>query len=217
MTTPVVSALDPLIVIERRAASGARLVERFREAGFAARLEKSLTEAARGSTVVWMLPASDRYRDWLPTLRSHAGRVRLLTVGREFRVGLQVELLLAGAAGYVDQNDGWSGAIETMIKAARAVMAGGRWFSSEVMSASIDALRDPARKPAVGAAFDSLSPRELQIARHVALGESNKQIAAALNLAECTVKTHLQNVFAKINVNNRVTLALYATRNADRV
>jgi two-component system NarL family response regulator len=49
----------------------------------------------------------------------------------------------------------------------------------------------------------TLSPRELEVLRLVARGESNKTIAAALGIGEGTIKTHLLNIYAKLGVSDR--------------
>jgi two-component system NarL family response regulator len=52
-------------------------------------------------------------------------------------------------------------------------------------------------------ASSSLSPREIEVLRLVARGESNKTIAAALGIGEGTIKTHLLNIYAKLGVSDR--------------
>lgn len=55
-----------------------------------------------------------------------------------------------------------------------------------------------------------LSPRELDVARAVARGRTNAEIADELVLALSTVKTHVSNVGAKLAVRNRVEIAVWA-------
>jgi DNA-binding NarL/FixJ family response regulator len=62
----------------------------------------------------------------------------------------------------------------------------------------------------VAAAIEKLSSRELDVLRQLAEGKSNKEIAAALDLAEGTVKNHLSNVFGKLGVLDRTQAALLA-------
>ena len=57
-----------------------------------------------------------------------------------------------------------------------------------------------------------LTQREQQIANFVAAGLSNKQIARPASIAEGTVKVHLHNVYQKLSVSNRTSLALDANR-----
>lgn len=56
-----------------------------------------------------------------------------------------------------------------------------------------------------------LSPRENDILREIARGASNKEIARTLNIAETTVKIHVQHILRKLNLTSRVQAAVYAT------
>lgn len=58
--------------------------------------------------------------------------------------------------------------------------------------------------------LDKLTPREKDILACLALGESNKFIARKLDLAESTVKIHVQNVLKKLNLSSRVQAAVFA-------
>jgi two-component system NarL family response regulator len=58
-----------------------------------------------------------------------------------------------------------------------------------------------------------LSDRELEVVALVAVGHRNKEIANKLFISEQTVKTHLTNIFQKLQVADRLELALYAIRN----
>jgi DNA-binding NarL/FixJ family response regulator len=55
-----------------------------------------------------------------------------------------------------------------------------------------------------------LTPRELEVLRRVAAGETNKAIASALVLSEWTVERHVSNIFAKLRVSSRAAATAYA-------
>jgi DNA-binding NarL/FixJ family response regulator len=87
-----------------------------------------------------------------------------------------------------------------LVETIRAVYAGQKRLSSEA---------------AVGiaehAADDALTPREIDVLRLVAAGNANKEIGARLSLTEVTVKSHVQNILAKLGANDRthaVTIAV---------
>jgi two-component system, NarL family, nitrate/nitrite response regulator NarL len=63
----------------------------------------------------------------------------------------------------------------------------------------------------LGEAAATLSPREREILVLIAKGDSNKLIARALNIAETTVKIHVQHILRKLNLSSRVQAAVYAT------
>jgi two-component system nitrate/nitrite response regulator NarL len=56
----------------------------------------------------------------------------------------------------------------------------------------------------------ALSPREREILQHLAKGSSNKEIARALDVAESTVKIHVQHILRKLNLTSRVQAAVWA-------
>ena len=96
-------------------------------------------------------------------------------------------------------------AAETIREAIRAVVSGGVWMPAD--------LRDKltAKSPAARAA--GLSPRESEIARYVAVGMRNAEVGRKLGITEGTVKVHLNNIFKKLQIRDRVGLTLYAIRN----
>lgn len=54
-----------------------------------------------------------------------------------------------------------------------------------------------------------LSPRQADIVKHIVQGESDKQIARQLNITVPTVRTHLERLFRKFDLNDRVELLVY--------
>jgi DNA-binding CsgD family transcriptional regulator len=89
------------------------------------------------------------------------------------------------------------------LEAARAVF--------EQLGAAPDVARvDSLRRPTASRDTHGLSPRELQVLRLVAAGETNKAIAAALVLSERTVDRHVSNIFTKLRVSSRAAATAYA-------
>jgi two-component system, NarL family, response regulator LiaR len=91
-----------------------------------------------------------------------------------------------------------------LLNAIRAVAEGATWLDPEISRI----LLHPAHPGAAG----SLSPRELQILRYLTDGYTNEEIAERLACAPATVKTHLQNLFRKMDVHDRVSAAVAALR-----
>ena len=110
--------------------------------------------------------------------------------------------LLHGAWGVVLKHT----ASELLPQCIRQVMQGEHWIGVE----SVNALIGGIRAPAGGGGSLSLTPREVDIVHRVSKGASNKDIAWDLKMGEQTVKNHLRRIFRKLNVANRVELALLA-------
>jgi DNA-binding NarL/FixJ family response regulator len=87
-----------------------------------------------------------------------------------------------------------------LLKTIRAVHAGQKRMSPEVASELAEHVTDGA-----------LTPREIEVLRLVAAGNANKEIGARLSLTEVTIKSHVKNILAKLEANDRthaVTIAL---------
>jgi DNA-binding CsgD family transcriptional regulator len=81
----------------------------------------------------------------------------------------------------------------------------------EQLGAAPDLARvDAIALPAAARATHGLTPRELEVLRLVAAGNSNRQIAAALVISEHTVARHVQNIFAKLRVSSRTAASAFA-------
>ena len=61
-----------------------------------------------------------------------------------------------------------------------------------------------------GGASHGLTGRELEVLRLVAVGSSNREIAATLVISEHTVARHVQNIFAKLGVSSRTAAGAFA-------
>jgi DNA-binding NarL/FixJ family response regulator len=94
----------------------------------------------------------------------------------------------AGVLGYVSK----AAKVAEVIQAIRSIAVGKTYFSSGLEE-----------KLAARQRQESLTPRELAVLELVAVGHSNKEIAAALNLSLSTVKLHLQNIFSKLGAQDR--------------
>jgi DNA-binding NarL/FixJ family response regulator len=115
--------------------------------------------------------------------------------------------LEAGAAGFVLKDS----SAEDLIAAVRAVAAGAAWFDPAVAPRLLQHYRRqvaPAGRQA--ARLELLSEREREVLRMMARGATNGEIAAALYLAEATVKTHIGSIFGKLGVRDRAAAIVFA-------
>jgi DNA-binding NarL/FixJ family response regulator len=105
--------------------------------------------------------------------------------------------LKAGAVGYLLK----SSLRRELISTIHDVHLGRRYLQPEIASAI-----------ALGALDDALSPRETDVLRLAAGGNSNKRIAYSLNLSEETVKTHMKSILSKLRVTDRTHAVAVAAR-----
>ena len=99
-------------------------------------------------------------------------------------------------------------------KAVQLVLDGDYWVQRKLITQVIDELAKEKRKAPSNSNFDNslvetLTPRELEVARMVHMGGNNKVIARELDISERTVKAHLSAIFRKLEIENRLNLALY--------
>lgn len=117
-----------------------------------------------------------------------------------------VDSLRAGASGYLLKN------IETevLLDSIRRAVSGDSVVSAEMTTKLVKGLRASTAPGGADEEKESLSPREREILGYVAKGASNKEIARTLDLAESTVKIHVQHILRKLNLSSRVQAAVYA-------
>jgi two-component system nitrate/nitrite response regulator NarL len=142
----------------------------------------------------------------IPLLREEVpqAEVIMLTVSEDAEDLL--EALRAGARGYLLKN------IETdfLLDSIRRAAAGESVMSSQMAGKLADAMRTVQKGTTGATGPEKLSPREREIIVMLARGASNKEIARSLDLAESTVKIHVQGILRKLNLSSRVQAAVYA-------
>ena len=95
-------------------------------------------------------------------------------------------------------------AVETLMEAIRTVMEGNVWMPPSLQNQLAARLRNPD--------INVLSPREEEVVRYVATGLRNAEVAKKLSISEQTVKVHLNAIFRKLGLRDRVQLVLYASQ-----
>lgn len=117
--------------------------------------------------------------------------------------------LRAGAVGYLLKDVASERLVEALLAAARGESVLEPSVAAKVV-ARVAQLDDPAAPPPPQPLVVPLTERELEVARLLADGRSNREIAAELFLAEGTVKNHVTNVLAKLEARDRTQAALRA-------
>ena len=139
-------------------------------------------------------------------LRHHPQR-RILMLSMYSEVQYVRNAFDAGVKGYILKN-----ALETdLIRAVRAVAAGAPFLSPE-LSDAMAAKGTPGTDDKADDPFDRLSAREIQVLRLVAMGRTNKEIAAILGVSANTVAVHRTNLMATLDTHKAAELVLIAVR-----
>lgn len=131
-------------------------------------------------------------------------RTIVLTASEEERD--YVETVRRGARGIVLK----AAATERLLEGIRKVHRGEIWIDQRVAADVMKAMSQPGGARAMRGGRDLLTPREGEIVALVTQGLRNKEIAEKLSISEQTVKNHLQNIYDKLGVSDRLELALYA-------
>lgn len=117
------------------------------------------------------------------------------------------EAIVAGAAGYLLKGT----PVEKIVEAIKDVHAGGAVIQPNLarsllrlIGENADSGRGNLRTPPMGEAASVLTERELEILQIIAKGLSNNEAAKVLGLSKATIRTHLEHIYEKLDVTNRV-------------
>ena len=104
----------------------------------------------------------------------------------------------AGAKGYLLKDT----SREELFRALRAASRDESLIEPAIAGKVLDRLARLSRQATTNG--ETLSEREVEVLQHLATGSANKEIAATLSISESTVKTHVANIFHKLEVNGRM-------------
>jgi len=113
----------------------------------------------------------------------------------------------AGAAGFILKDAPG----EELIRATTIVAGGGAWLDPQITGRVLETFRRVStRAPQANQLLDQLTDRERDVLREVATGANNAEVAAALYISEATVKTHLGNILAKLDLRDRAAAIVFS-------
>jgi DNA-binding NarL/FixJ family response regulator len=118
------------------------------------------------------------------------------------------QAIKVGALGYVVKNDD----PDSIPLAIRAIARGEQYFSPSAAERVRGSAADMRKGKVVGTRGNELSEREVEVLRYVGKGFAKKQIAEMLGISVKTVDKHVTSVMEKLDIHDRVELALYAVR-----
>ncbi|MFY0677001.1 MAG: response regulator transcription factor [Neptuniibacter sp.] len=145
----------------------------------------------------------------LITLRNDLPTVPVVIVSAEEDKQIVLQAITYGAVGFITK----SSPREQMTDALQQILAGNVYLPSDIIRSSQPDNRRTQRKddnqipPEL---LSSLTRRQLLVLERMSKGESNKQIAYNLNIAETTVKAHVSAILRKLGVHNRIQAVLSA-------
>lgn len=151
--------------------------------------------------------------DGIAALKEACAGVRILMLTISDNEDDLAAALQAGADGYLLKTVESEHLCESIVK----VLAGESVVSQEMMTKLVAVFRakpsaslEPAM-PAVATGIDLLSAREREVLLLIARGDSNKLIARQLDIAETTVKIHVQHILRKLQLSSRVQAAVFVS------
>lgn len=135
--------------------------------------------------------------------------IRFLIIGSSWPEDNQIQALLQGAAGYCDE----AVTPKILLQAIENILVGDIWMQRHLVPRIIGFMmqanyNSQARLDEEKEILKKLSKRELDVVKMIHKGNNNKTIASALFISERTVKSHLTSIFKKLQVPNRLHLAV---------
>ena len=137
-------------------------------------------------------------------LKKDNPEIKIIVVSMECDVVIVSKMLKAGADAFINKDTGK----EELMTAFRKISENEKYVSPDIAKNLFSYLSY--RKKNVTEDEKHLTPRELEIIRHIADGETNAEIAAKLFLSVVTVDTHRKNILSKLELKNTAALVKYA-------
>lgn len=145
----------------------------------------------------------------LITLRNDSPTIPVVIVSAEEDKQIVLQAITYGAVGFITK----SSPREQMTDALKQILAGNVYLPSDIIRTNTPETRRRQRNDENSIPpemLSSLTRRQLLVLERMSKGESNKQIAYNLNIAETTVKAHVSAILRKLNVHNRIQAVLSA-------
>jgi DNA-binding NarL/FixJ family response regulator len=172
--------------------------------------------AGAGLVIIDMATPGYDGAESLKQLKQLNAALKVLLVGGRLPPQKELAALAAGAMGCCGPELG----DEQVRRILAIVEEGGVWVSNAALPHLLQRLRSRSEAaaspepvpPPVSQGLAGLTQRELEISNMVAVGDSNKIIARKLDITERTVKSHLTAIFQKLQIHDRLQLALYVSK-----
>lgn len=123
----------------------------------------------------------------------------------------QTEALKLGVAGIVSANR----SPRVLIRAIKQVADGGVWLNQKIIAQLLDNNSDSekSKRNSLYNGENDITSREREVIEMISRGMNNKDISNQLFISEATVRHHLSSIYSKLNIDDRLNLAIYAFQN----
>lgn len=163
---------------------------------------------SRADVAVVYLTAEDQVEVVAQLLNENPNlRVVILVAGAD--LDSQAKALKMGAVGIVQIEQ----SAKLLVEAIKQTYVGETWLNQTVLHKILE--RDKQPKSVLngngnGSQTETLTSRELEVIRLLAVGRKNKELAKELSVSEATIRHHLSSIYGKVGVDDRLNLVIYA-------
>jgi DNA-binding NarL/FixJ family response regulator len=201
-----------LAVSELRKEKDFAVVDMVKEASC---LDDTISRACKSDPDILFLCSNfliENWKDIIAEITAKIKKTKVVVFNCHF--SQEEELLLAkeGVVGILD----CSMPPPILIKALKRVHEGEVWLKRKLLASLIDNGRldflDFNDMEISGNGYKKLTKRELEIVSLIGKGHKNREISSRLSISELTVKTHIHNIFSKLEIENRLQAVLYAKK-----
>ena len=141
----------------------------------------------------------------LARLKAARPKLKLIAMGSESDDETIISAIGAGAKGYLEE----TATPEQVRQCIEVVESGSIWAPRRVLSSFVDRMLHASEKPVLRHGF-KFTERERAVLRLLVAARSNREIAEALGIEECTVKAYVARLMRKVGVENRIALSIHA-------
>lgn len=148
----------------------------------------------------------------LMRIRNECPLIPAVIVSAEEDKGVVLQAITYGAIGFITK----SSPRAQMAQALTQILGGNVYLPTDVIQGNSTSMTAPSARASnreemiSPEMLEALTRRQLKVLERMAMGESNKQIAYNLSIAETTVKAHVSAILRKLNVHNRIQAVLNA-------
>jgi DNA-binding NarL/FixJ family response regulator len=180
--------------------------------GTTAELIEKVSRNKPDVTLICLLENENENIAVVTDLLKAAPKTKIVILCSPNNLPLQAAALRFGVAGIVGANQ--SGRV--LSRAIKQISAGEVWLNQNLVARLLEgnsnSTSDIKYKDNAYFKGDTLTRRELEIVKMIGLGLKNKDISKKLCISEITVRQHLSSIYGKLNIEDRLNLAIYAYR-----